>query len=834
MGVIIIDTLQRGGSGTSPFPVILEQDSSISYVTVADVTTRDSIPEWKRRSNMQCFVISTGLAYRLGTDLTISGQVWVEIPGVGSGFQLLSEKGQVDGYVPLDGLGKIDAAYINNIYSNSSFTAASEAAMLALTTQTGDIITRTDSSQIFVKLNNNGPPAVIGDFAELLFPGAVLSVNGLTGAVSITFTSLLAWASNQTEFDAAVTANTTVAGNSGAITINQTDISTLQGEVLALQNATKQITDFDSGIDYVVTVDYVVFPEATSGILELFKCIQSTSNPSPDPTNPAYWERIGDYLTTTEIAALLVLKADLVAGVVPLAQLPPEVFSGTVIVADITFRDAYTLKIVGLVFYVKDASADPEVTTGAAEYIYKPSDPLADGEGFVLKENPGTDDIDEGSSNLYYTEARVDANASVAANTTHRGSDGSDHSAVVLNTAKVSADGSIDTHSDVDISTVAPVVGQSLLWNGADFIPYTPQENLTEPSTWYVHSAPEGNNSNVGSANFPFETIQAAHDAAAANDTIIIQNIYFTQPTTPATTISKTLVFKGMRGNIGQFARLRGAWTIEDGVDIWFENISLTSVTLDGPEVFAVYLTNCSVSALKTGSSRYIIFDVQSSVIDISTPANFSFIQSYNSKITGDLTIGRGFLLNNSELIGDSTSGLDSSQPVTLYNSTINGDATVTGNLSKFNSVITGTETVSGTTTEKQQTQRESIKVPLGAIGSDHTTGTNKISFHIDYDFYLETVTLEFDPVASGAGPTGSSFIVDINVADIDGTSLATILSTKLSVDAGEYHSSTAATPTVISTNAIAQYKFISLDIDQIGGTLAGKGGYVTLNGFRT
>lgn len=473
MGIIIIDTLQRGGSGTSPFPVILEQDSSISYVTVADVTTRDAIPEWKRRSNMQCFVISTGLAYRLGTDLTIAGQVWTEIPGVGSGFQLLSEKGQVDGYVPLDGLGKIDPAYINNIYSNDSYTAASEAAMLALTTQTGDIVTRTDSSQIFVKLNNNGPPAIIGDFAELLFPGVVLSVNGLTGAVSITFTSLLAWASNQTEFDAAVTANTTVAGNSGAITINQTDISTLQSEVLALQNATKQITDFDSGVDYVVTIDYVVFPEATSGILELFKCIQSTSAPSPDPTDSGFWERVGDYLTTTEIGVLLDLKADLVAGVVPLAQLPPEVFSGTVIVADIAFRDAYTPKNVGLVFYVKDASADPEVTTGAAEYIYKPSDPLADGAGFVLKENPGTDDIDEGSSNLYYTEARVDANTNVDANTTHRSSDGKNHSDVVANNAKVSAAGSVDTHSDVDITTAAIQEGQILMWVSGEFVPVT-------------------------------------------------------------------------------------------------------------------------------------------------------------------------------------------------------------------------------------------------------------------------------------------------------------------------------------------------------------------------
>ena len=62
-----------------------------------------------------------------------------------------------------------------------------------------------------------------------------------------------------------------------------------------------------------------------------------------------------------------------------------------------------------------------------------------------------TADIAEDPANLYYTEARVDANASV-----------------VANTAKVSADGSVDTHSDVDTTTVAPTDGQALIWNNGD------------------------------------------------------------------------------------------------------------------------------------------------------------------------------------------------------------------------------------------------------------------------------------------------------------------------------------------------------------------------------
>lgn len=43
--------------------------------------------------------------------------------------------------------------------------------------------------------------------------------------------------------------------------------------------------------------------------------------------------------------------------------------------------------------------------------------------------------------------------------------------AVDLNTLKISADGSIDTHSDVDTSTVAPNLSEVLTWNGGEWVP---------------------------------------------------------------------------------------------------------------------------------------------------------------------------------------------------------------------------------------------------------------------------------------------------------------------------------------------------------------------------
>jgi hypothetical protein len=93
------------------------------------------------------------------------------------------------------------------------------------------------------------------------------------------------------------------------------------------------------------------------------------------------------------------------------------------------------------------------------------------------------------------------------------------------------------------------------------------------------------------------------------------------------------------------------------------------------------------------------------------------------------------------------------------------------------------------------------------------TTGTNKVYFRMPYAATLLAVRATVN-----TAPTGSTLIVDINEA---GTSL---LSTKLSIDASEKTSTTAATAAVISDSALADDAEITIDIDQIGSTVAGKG----------
>jgi hypothetical protein len=107
---------------------------------------------------------------------------------------------------------------------------------------------------------------------------------------------------------------------------------------------------------------------------------------------------------------------------------------------------------------------------------------------------------------------------------------------------------------------------------------------------------------------------------------------------------------------------------------------------------------------------------------------------------------------------------------------------------------------------------------------SDLTTGTAKVTFRAPVAFLLTGVAASVN-----TAPTGSTLIVDIN------NGANSTLSTKLSIDADEKTSATAASAAVIDTDYddIAADAEITIDIDQIGSTVAGKGLKVVLKGVR-
>jgi hypothetical protein len=110
------------------------------------------------------------------------------------------------------------------------------------------------------------------------------------------------------------------------------------------------------------------------------------------------------------------------------------------------------------------------------------------------------------------------------------------------------------------------------------------------------------------------------------------------------------------------------------------------------------------------------------------------------------------------------------------------------------------------------------IVIPVGDETTALTTGTYRISFRMPFAATLLAVRASVN-----TAPTGSTLIVDINEA---GTS---VLGTKLSIDAGEFTSTTAASAATITDSSLADDAEISIDIDQIGSTVAGAGLKVSL-----
>lgn len=94
------------------------------------------------------------------------------------------------------------------------------------------------------------------------------------------------------------------------------------------------------------------------------------------------------------------------------------------------------------------------------------------------------------------------------------------------------------------------------------------------------------------------------------------------------------------------------------------------------------------------------------------------------------------------------------------------------------------------------------------------TTGTAKVTFRAPYACTVTGVRISTTTANTG----GTLLTVDINES---GT---TIISTKLTCDASEKTSTTAATPAVISDSAIADDAEITIDIDAVGNTIAGAG----------
>lgn len=95
-----------------------------------------------------------------------------------------SQKGANNGVATLDSSGKIPIAQVPATAISDTFVVSTQAAMLALTAEVGDLAVRTDLNKTFI-LRVDGA-ATLANWQELLTPtDSVQSVDGMTGAVTI-------------------------------------------------------------------------------------------------------------------------------------------------------------------------------------------------------------------------------------------------------------------------------------------------------------------------------------------------------------------------------------------------------------------------------------------------------------------------------------------------------------------------------------------------------------------------------------------------------------------------------------------------------------------------
>ena len=111
-----------------------------------------------------------------------------DVTGLGTASTI--NTGTAEGTIPILGVnGKLATTVLPALAITNTFVVATQAAMLALSAEEGDIAVRTDLSKSFILAGDD--PTALANWQELLTPtDAVSSVNGQTGAVSITIAEL--------------------------------------------------------------------------------------------------------------------------------------------------------------------------------------------------------------------------------------------------------------------------------------------------------------------------------------------------------------------------------------------------------------------------------------------------------------------------------------------------------------------------------------------------------------------------------------------------------------------------------------------------------------------
>ena len=247
--------------------------------------------------------------------------------------------------------------------------------------------------------------------------------------------------------------------------------------------------------------------------------------------------------------------------------------------------------------------------------------------------------------------------------------------------------------------------------------------------------------------------------------------------------------------------------------------------------------TASTLSPAMSADGTYYLCDTSSNSITITLPeigANegkkFSFQKTHASnnlifqRSGSDTLNGSSSNITLTDVDSQIIFVCDNNSPDNWVGTNLNQIQAGTG-LTKVGSVMSVTAGGIGLTQIAIAAKTECIAIAC----SDETTaleaGTAKATFHMPYAFTLTGVKASLT-----TAPVGSVLTVDINEAG------STILTTKLTIDASEKTSASAATPAVIggAGPALAADALMTVDLDGVGSSTAGAGLKIYHIGYQT
>lgn len=223
------------------------------YIAKADKTASVSVP------------LADSDYLKIPSTSKVDTQINTKITALGLGTAATKNTGTGNGNVPiLDANGKLADSVVPKIAMTNTFVVASQTAMLALSTaQEGDVAVRTDLNKSFIL--KASPYSTLANWQELLTPtDAVTSVNGSTGAVSITLAGLGGVASSTYNTHVASNLHLTEDHRTILSNVKNVYISDADGIAVAASEADYINASIVDGLVYVAVVDSNYSPTRVS------------------------------------------------------------------------------------------------------------------------------------------------------------------------------------------------------------------------------------------------------------------------------------------------------------------------------------------------------------------------------------------------------------------------------------------------------------------------------------------------------------------------------------------------------------------------------------------